>query len=90
MAAAEATLRTWWPDHDGTDCRITAVEKKENAGFGSSGIQLKFEVPLVLEGFCPGLTVRMRPGSWPNVKPPSEERLKSFEGRWPGTDVFKK
>ena len=89
MAAAENTLRTWWPDHDGMDGKLIAVKKSEQKPpFGSSGIQLQFQVPLVLEGFRPGLTVRIRPHSWPNVKPPIEERIKSYEDRWPSPDIF--
>ena len=91
MAAAEETLRTWWQEHDGMDGKIVAVSKAaEMPEFGSSGIQIKFEVPLILEGFRPGRTVRIRPHNWPRVKPPVEERIKGFEDRWPGTDVFKK
>lgn len=89
MAAAEATLRTWWPDHDGMDGRITEVTKTEGQPeFGSSGIQIKFELNLVLEGFRPGLTVKIRPHSWPKAKPPLEEQIKGFHQRWPGTEIF--
>ena len=91
MAAAESTLRTWWPDHDGMDGRIIAVSKAEGEPeYGSSGIQVQLEVPLVLEGFRPGRIVRIRPGGWPNITPPTEERIKGFNDRWPSTDVFKK
>jgi len=91
MGAAADTLRTWWPDHDGMDGMITAVEKSEGKPeFGSSGIQVQFHVPLVLEGFRPGRTVRFRPHSWPNVKPPVEELIRSFEDRWPSPDIFGK
>lgn len=91
MAAAEDTLRTWWPNHDGMDGRITAVKKAEGKlPFGSSGIQVTFQVPLVLEGFRPGRTVRIRPHSWPNVKPPVEELVKGLEDRWPSPDIFEK
>ncbi len=91
MAAAEDTLRTWWPDHDGMDGKITAVEKSEEPPpLGSSGIQIQFQMPLVLEGFRPGRTVRIRPHSWPNVKPPVEELVKGFEDRWPSPDIFEK
>jgi hypothetical protein len=91
MAAAENTLRTWWPDHDGMDGRIASVEKvDEEPTPGSSGIQIQFDVPLVLEGFRPGRTVRIRPQNWPNVKPPVEERVRSFEDRWPSPDLFRK
>ncbi len=89
MAAAENTLRTWWPDHDGMDGKIVAVETvDEDPPRGSSGIQIKFEVPLILEGFRPGRVVRIRPQNWPNVKPPVEERVRSFEDRWPSPDIF--
>jgi len=89
MAAAEDTLRTWWPDHDGMDGKIVAVEKvDDNPPRGSSGIQIQFAVPLILEGFRPGRVVRVRPQSWPNVKPPVEERVRGFEDRWPSSDLF--
>ena len=91
MAAAESTLRTWWPDHDGMDGRITSVAKAEGEPeFGSSGIQLQFEVSLILEGFRPGLTVRIRPQNWPNVKPPVEECVHNLEDRWPSPGIFGK
>lgn len=91
MAAAEATLRTWWPNHDGMDGRITDVTKSDaKPKFGSSGIQVELQVPLALEGFRPGRTVRIRPHSWPKVKPPVEELVKSLEDRWPSPDIFKK
>jgi len=91
MAAAENTLRTWWPDHDGMDGRIVAVNRSDDAPpRGSSGIDVQFEVPLILEGFRPGAIVRIRPQNWPNVKPPVEERVRGFEDRWPSPDVFQK
>ena len=91
MAAAENTLRTWWPDHDGMDGKITAVSiLSGEPEFGSSGIHIQFEVPLVLEGFRPGRIVRIRPQNWPNVKPPVEERVGSYEDRWPSTDIFRR
>lgn len=91
MAAAEDTLRTWWPNHDGMDGKIVAVKKSEAPpAFGSSGIQIQFDVPLILEGFRPGRTVRIRSQSWPNIKPPVEEQVRSFEDRWPSPDIFRK
>jgi hypothetical protein len=91
MAAAEDTLRTWWQDHDGMDGRIIAVDRQESEPpLGSSGIQIQFDVSLILEGFRPGRVVRVRPHSWPNVKPPVEERVRSFEDRWPSLDVFRR
>ena len=91
MAAAEDTLRTYWPNHDGMDGKIVAVDKFEGEpALGSSGIQVKFDIPLVLEGFRPGLTVRIRPSHWPNAKPPVEELIKGFDDRWPNPDIFQK
>ena len=89
MASAEETLRTWWQDHDGMNGRIIAVEKKDNPQFGSSGIQVKFRTSLLLEGFRPGRSVRIRAEAWPSIKPPYEERVRSMEDRFPSTEVFK-
>tara|TARA_R110002096_G_scaffold147671_34_gene307974 strand:- start:1598 stop:2794 length:1197 start_codon:yes stop_codon:yes gene_type:complete len=90
MAAAEDTLRTFWPDHDGMDGRVVAVEKSEkNPAFGGSGIQVQIQIPLVLEGFRPGRIVRIRPHSWPKVKPPVEEQIRGIEDRWPSPDLFR-
>ncbi|MCA9178002.1 MAG: hypothetical protein KDB14_26240 [Planctomycetales bacterium] len=89
MAAAENTLRTWWPDHDGMDGRIVSVTRDEQPVAGSSGIRVQFDVPLILEGFRPGRTVRIRPQNWPNVKPPVEECVRTFEDRWPSPDLFR-
>lgn len=73
------------------DGRITAVAKsEEEPPLGSSGIQIQFDVPLILEGFRPGRTVRIRPQNWPNVKPPVEERVRNYEDRWPSPDLFLK
>lgn len=91
MAAAENTLRTYWPDHDGMEGKIVSVEKaKGEPPFGSSGIQVKFSMNLVLEGFRPGRIVRIRPNNWPKNKPPKEELIGGFETRWPGPDIFLK
>ena len=90
IAVAEATLRTWWPNHDGMDGRITAVERTAaEPPLGSSGIEVTVRVPLVLEGFRPGRTVRIRSHSWPNMKPPFEELVRGLEDRWPSPDIFK-
>ena len=91
MAVAESRLRNWWPDHDGMDGKITIIEKAdEEPPLGSSAIQIQFEMPLILDGFRPGLTVRIRPQNWPNVKPPVEENVHNLEDRWPSPDLFRK
>ncbi len=89
MAAAETTLRTWWPDHDGMEGALVKVSRLEGPlPFGCSGMQVRFEVDLVLEGFRPGRIVKIRPTSWPKVKPPYEELIKGPKDRWPGWEVF--
>lgn len=90
MAAAADTHRTWWPNHDGMDGKVIAVERSESPPFGSSGIQIHFDTELVLEGFRPGRIVRIRSHTWPNVKPPVEELIRGFEDRWPNPDIFSK
>lgn len=91
MAAAENTLRTYWPDHDGMEGTIVSVRKAPGKpNLGSSGIQLEFKMDLILEGFRPGRIVRIRPQSWPKVKPPVEELIRDFEDRWPSPDIFEK
>ena len=89
MAAAENTLRTYRPDHDGMEGKIVSVEKGNGEPpFGSSGIQIQLEMNLVLEGFRPGRIVRLRPNAWPKVKPPKEELIGNLETRWPSPDIF--
>jgi hypothetical protein len=88
MAVAENTLRTYWPDHDGMEGKIMAVEKSENPPLGSSGIQVKFKMNLILEGFRPRRVVRIRPNNWPKNKPPKEELIGNIESRFPGPEIF--
>lgn len=91
MAAAENTLRTYWQDHDGMEGKITAVENGTGEpDSGSSGMQVTLEMDLVLEGFRPGRIVRIRPASWPRIKPPIEERIRGLDARWPGHEIFAK
>jgi hypothetical protein len=70
MAVSENTLRTYWPDHDGMEGRFMAVEKSEKPPPGSSGIQVKIKMNLILEGFRPGRVVRIRPNNWPKTNHP--------------------
>jgi hypothetical protein len=58
---------------------------------GSSGIQIQFETDLIIEGIRPGRTVRVRPGTWPQVQVPREEYLNdSLEERFPTPAMFPK
>lgn len=61
---------------------------------GSSGIQIRFETDLIIEGIRPGRTVRVRPASWPVVNVPREEYLNdgpsSIDDRFPTPAIFPK
>ncbi len=58
---------------------------------GSSGIQIRFETDLIIEGIRPGRVVRVRPGDWPQVQVPREEYLReTIEERFPSPDIFPK
>ncbi len=61
------------------------------APLGSSGIQIRFETDLIIEGIRPGRTVRVRPGAWPRVQVPREEYLEdNLEERFPTPAIFPK
>jgi hypothetical protein len=75
MAVAEETLRTYSQSDDNQGGAVVEVKQLENPPAGSSGIQLRVRVPLILEGYRPGRIVRVRPSDWPSVKLPPEERV---------------
>src|SRR6056297_252538 len=54
---------------------------------GSSGIQIRLKVDLVLEGFRPGRIVRIRPMSWPADAIPREEWIGDMEERFPSPNI---
>lgn len=58
---------------------------------GSSGIQIRFQTDLIIEGIRPGRVVRIRPDAWPVVTVPREEYLNdanSLEERFPTPAIF--
>jgi hypothetical protein len=60
---------------------------------GSSGIQIRFETDLVIEGIRPTRVVRMRPAGWPAVQVPREEYVgdsSNAEDRFPTPAIFPK
>jgi hypothetical protein len=58
---------------------------------GSSGIQIRFETDLIIEGIRPGRTVRVRPVNWPQVQVPREEYINdNLEERFPTPAMFPK
>ncbi|MFO1065282.1 MAG: hypothetical protein U0892_15560 [Pirellulales bacterium] len=78
MNAAENTLKhaggNYGPAHMASKGTFLDVTKStESIPLGSSGIQIRFETDLVIEGIRPHRVVRVRPNSWPQVDLPREE-----------------
>lgn len=70
---------------------LDAIKNPAAAPLGSSGIQIKFETDLIIEGIRPGRVVRVRPGEWPRVQVPREEYLSdSLDERFPSPAIFPK
>lgn len=99
MAAAENTLKhtagAYGPDHMASTGTIVDVTNMPGeAPLGSSGIVIRFETDLVIEGIRPGRIVRVRPASWPRVAVPREEYLNDGgsdpEERFPTPAIFPK
>jgi len=97
MNAVENTLKhthgAYGPAHMASKGSILEVTKTDgDVPLGSSGIQIRFETDLIIEGIRPGRVVRVRPASWPQVQVPREEYLgdSSPEDRFPTPAIFHK
>ena len=96
MNAVENTLKhthgAYGPAHMASRGTILdATKAPGSAPLGSSGIQIKFETDLIIEGIRPGRVVRIRPNNWPQVQVPREEYLQGdLEERFPSPDIFPK
>ena len=98
MNAVENTLKhthgAYGPAHMCSRGSLLEVIKKPgDAPLGSSGIQIRFETDLIIEGIRPGRTVRVRPSNWPQVQVPREEYLNdaaNLEERFPTPAIFPK
>ena len=99
MASAENTLKPWSSivssSHIASKGSILEVTKTDgDPPFGSSGIQIRFETDLIIEGVRPGRVVRVRPASWPHVSAPREEYLidhrSGLDDRFPTPAIFPK
>lgn len=98
MNASENTLKhthgAYGPAHMASKGNILEVTKVEGPlPLGSSGIQIRFETDLIIEGIRPGRVVRVRPANWPQVDVPREEYLndaESIEERFPTPAIFSK
>lgn len=72
---------------------LEVIKVSPDPPLGSSGIQIRFETDLVIEGIRPGRVVRVRPNAWPLVQVPREEYLNdanSIEERFPSPAIFPK
>jgi hypothetical protein len=99
MSGAENTLKhaggAYGPAHMTSKGTLLDVAKATgDVPFGSSGIQIRFDTDLVIEGIRPTRIVRVRPADWPNVRVPREEYLGdgtfSHEDRFPTPAIFPK
>jgi hypothetical protein len=98
MNAVESTLKhthgAYGPAHMASRGSILDVVKTPGeAPLGSSGIQIRFETDLIIEGIRPGRTVRVHAGNWPLVDVPREEYLNdssNIEERFPTPAIFPK
>lgn len=98
MNAVESTLKhaggNYGPAHMASRGTILDVGRASgDVPLGSSGIQIRFETDLVIEGIRPGRVVRVCPTSWPHVNLPREEFVgdsSNPEDRFPTPDIFPK
>ncbi len=98
MNAVENTLKhthgAYGPSHMASRGSILDVIKAPgDAPLGSSGIQIRFETDLIIEGIRPGRPVRVCPGNWPQVQVPREEYLNDgsiIDERFPTPAIFPK
>lgn len=96
MNAAENTLKhvggSYGPAHmasKGTILDVTTIPG--DVPLGSSGIQIRFETDLIIEGIRPTRVVRVRAADWPSVQIPRQEYLgDSPEERFPTPAIFPK
>ncbi len=97
--AAESNLKhlsaSNGPAHMASKGSILEVQRRsQNPPPGSSGLQLRFETDLIIEGIRPGRVVRIRPRDWPQVNLPREEYISdgaaSLEERFPTPAMFPK
>ena len=99
MNAAENTLKhaggNYGPAHMASKGAILeVVNVAGEVPLGSSGLQVRFETDLIIEGIRPGRVIRLRPANWPLVNLPREEYLGdgnfSHEDRFPTPAIFPK
>lgn len=81
LAAAEPTLRTWWHYHDsklGTFIDLTEIP---NPPPGSSGLQVRFNVNELIDGYRPTRVGRLHLKDFSTKMLPAEERMRKLTDR---------
>ena len=78
MNSVEMTLKhthgAYGPAHMASGGLILDITKRTGeVPLGSSGIQIRFETDLIIEGIRPSRIVRVSPAKWPQVEVPREE-----------------
>ncbi len=94
----ESTLKHagggYGPAHMASKGTIVEVEKiTGDIPFLSSGIRIRFETDLLIEGIRQGRVIRIRPAGWPVVNIPREEYIgdaNSPDDRFPTPAIFPK
>ena len=73
---------------------VEVIQSEGEIPLGSSGIQIRMETDLIIEGIRPGRIVRLSLNCWPQVHLPREEYLRDGAGdlefRFPTPDIFPK
>ena len=72
---------------------VEVIKQKGQAPLGSSGIQIRFETDLIIEGIRPARVVRVTPGGWHATNVPREEYIGFYfnaEDRFPTPSIFPK
>lgn len=98
MNGVESTLKhtggNYGPAHMASRGSLLEVTKQGGeTPLGSSGVQIRFETDLIVEGIRPGRVVRVCPANWPQVNLPREEFIgdgSNPEDRFPTSSIFPK
>ncbi len=96
MAVTDANLKhsEGWVSHSHMAIKgplLDVTKQDKEVPLGSSGIQIRMKVDLIVEGFRPGKIVRIRPMNWPDDAVPREEYTGgSKEERFPTPAIFPK
>ena len=72
---------------------VEVIEQRDQVPLGSSGIQIRFETDLIIEGIRPARVVRVTPGGWHATNVPREEYIGFYftaEDRFPTPAIFPK